>query len=518
MEGIENGFHLVDADSNPGKVHMDNYKSATKAEVKDKVERQILIEIEEGRYVVVKDEPTIISAIGAIPKDGNDVRIIHDCSKPEGEGLNSFATLTEKQTFQTVEDVARIIQPGWYMAKVDLKGAYRSVKIHQSNHTFTGLRWTFKGHSKPTTLVDTRVPFGSRLGPGIFHRLTQSIRRMMKRRGYQCVVFLDDFLVIAPTYKECLEGQLTLLRLLRELGFYISWQKCEGPTQSIVFLGILIDSVSMTLELPEKKANELISVLDTFKDRCRASKRQLQQLAGKLSFACRVVRGGRCYLRRILDVIATLQRPNHKARLSGEFRKDINWWLAFMSTFNRKSIIIEHSHINNVLVDASNIGSGFAYNHDWGYINWAKDMPKAKQLHINYKEVLSVYFAAARWAPLWANSRVLIHTDSTTAKAILNKGSCRNSYVMKHLRGLFWLSAQFNFTLEALHVPGRLHDLPDAISRLHQPGQLLRMESLLNEQCCYAKFTCPHALLHHHMSHKALRSISPQIGKWLKRR
>ena len=41
--------------------------------------------------LLIKDKPTVISAIGAIPKpDSDEVRLIHDCSMPEGQGLNSY--------------------------------------------------------------------------------------------------------------------------------------------------------------------------------------------------------------------------------------------------------------------------------------------------------------------------------------------------------------------------------------------------------------------------------------------
>ena len=38
-----------------------------------------------------------------------------------------------------------------------------------------------------------------------------------------------------------------------QLGFHINYNKVEGPSQSLTFLGIHMDTVSMTLALPEKK-------------------------------------------------------------------------------------------------------------------------------------------------------------------------------------------------------------------------------------------------------------------------
>ncbi|XP_041368508.1 uncharacterized protein LOC121382893 [Gigantopelta aegis] len=57
---------------------------------------------------------------------------------------------------------------------------------------------------------------------------------------------------------------------------------------------------------------ELQQLLSDFFNKKRATKRQLQSLAGKLNFAGNVVRGGRTFLRRILDAISNMQQPHHK--------------------------------------------------------------------------------------------------------------------------------------------------------------------------------------------------------------
>jgi hypothetical protein len=341
LQGIRQGFHILDQNSKLCPAFTGNYSSATCPDNIDKVEAQIIIEMQEGRYLIAKEQPSIISALGAIPKVGSDeVRIIHDCSRPLGGGVNDYATLGEKLSFQTVDDATKLLDKGSFMAKVDLKSAYRSVRIHPDDYAATGLQWKFKGHNRPTTLYDTRLPFGSRLAPSIFHRLTQAVKREMEKQGFHCVAFPDDFLLVEETFDRCLQAQNALVNLLRELGFSISWNKVEGPTQKLVFLGIGLDSNDMQLELPQDKINDLVSILNSFRGRHRASLRQLQCLAGKLNFACRVVRGGRTYLRRVLDVMGPLKKPNHKAKLSIEFHKDVSWWLAFLPTFNGRTVIL----------------------------------------------------------------------------------------------------------------------------------------------------------------------------------
>ena len=85
---------------------------------------------------------------------------------------------------------------------------------------------------------------------------------MMIGRGFHSVfVYLDDWLIIADTQAECQRALNTLLTLLRQLGFSISYSKVEHPTTRLTFLGISIDSVEMTLSLPTDKVKELHEIL-----------------------------------------------------------------------------------------------------------------------------------------------------------------------------------------------------------------------------------------------------------------
>ena len=203
LDGITNGFQLLPSDAPIQPAKMNNYFSTVNPLVRDRVEKQILEEIAVGNYVSTSVKPTIISALGAVPKpDSEDLRLIHDCSMPPGQGVNNYIEI-EKQKFQTLDDAVKLIKQGYYMAKIDLRHAYRSVPVHPSNYNALGLKWRFTGETQFTYLVDTRLPFGGRSAPGIFHRLTQSVRRMMARRGFDMIiVYLDDFLVIGKTKAE----------------------------------------------------------------------------------------------------------------------------------------------------------------------------------------------------------------------------------------------------------------------------------------------------------------------------
>ena len=93
-------------------------------------------------------------------------------------------------------------------------------------------------------------------------------------------------------------------------------------------------------------------------------------------------------------------------------------------------------------------------------------------LHI--KEILAVFLAICRCASSWTNKRIYIQSDNMTLVATINRGTSPDPFVMSCLRVFFWLSGQFNFQLTAKYIPGLANTVADDISRIHEPGRLIR--------------------------------------------
>ena len=220
LDGIKFGFKIIEPPDMDGNIEMNNYKSTR--EHATLVEAEIQKEIMEGRCIVTPGKPKIVSALGALPKSDGAIRLIHDASRPSSSAVNDYSAAIPKQRFQSLQDVINLVTPNCFFAKLDLKAAYRSVGIHPSNYPYMGLKWLFEGDTQPTYLIDNRLCFGAKNSPGIFHRITQAMRRMMKKRGCNIVCFLDDILLIADDYAQCKQGYTELIWLVRALGFAIA--------------------------------------------------------------------------------------------------------------------------------------------------------------------------------------------------------------------------------------------------------------------------------------------------------
>ena len=63
---------------------------------------------------------------------------------------------------------------------------------------------------------------------------------------------------------------IVLIRLLRDLGFDISWPKVVGPTQRITFLGVDINTKDCTLSLVDGKRWKVQHKLQQFQNKKNA--------------------------------------------------------------------------------------------------------------------------------------------------------------------------------------------------------------------------------------------------------
>ena len=130
MEGIKAGFKISDVVNYDSvkSVSVENHPSVNK--YKDLVEKELQLQINMGNYKVAESHspPKIVSPLGAIPKDDQEVRVIHDCSRPMGDALNNYSLHTSVQ-YQTTDEAYTLAKPHAYMSKIDLKSAYRSVAI-----------------------------------------------------------------------------------------------------------------------------------------------------------------------------------------------------------------------------------------------------------------------------------------------------------------------------------------------------------------------------------------------------
>ena len=243
-------------------------------------------------------------------------------------------------------------------------------------------------------------------------------------------------------------------------------EKLEGPATRLEILGITVDSVAMQLSLPERKMQELKTLLRMWQGRKTATKRELQSIAGKLQHAAKVVRPGRCFVRHIYDLTAVKGGPNQLVRLNRQLRSDVEWWLSFMESWNGVSLFWHpRSSTPDVVIwsDASGSwGCGALTEANWLVFQWPDPLTA---LSIAHKELIPIVIAGLVWGQHWAGKVVQFISDNQAVVTVLTKLYCRDASLMGYLRCIVFSAARHGYWFTAKHIPGRNNTLADAISR-----------------------------------------------------
>ena len=176
------------------------------------------------------------------------------------------------------------------MSVVDIKSACRAVSIREYHRKFMCFEWELDGSKK--VFVENRLCFGLRLGPQYFQLISNFIHdTLLYVHGVETVNYLDDFIMLGRSFSSCLQAQGKILKVIRDLGFYVAYDKVSPPSTCTTFLGVEIDSMNTELRLRDSKIEKLNCYLDKYVSADRISKKEPESLGGLLSQCASLVKG-----------------------------------------------------------------------------------------------------------------------------------------------------------------------------------------------------------------------------------
>lgn len=95
---------------------------------------------------------------------------------------------------------------------------------------------------------------------------------------------LDAFIFAGRNESDCCSLVDCFELVCHELGIPTADEKSVGPVTVLVFIGLEIDSINMTIRIPEQKILELTVLLHDYLGNKKVTLRELQALTGKLMF------------------------------------------------------------------------------------------------------------------------------------------------------------------------------------------------------------------------------------------
>ncbi|KAI2651800.1 ORF V: Enzymatic polyprotein [Labeo rohita] len=433
-------------------VHSDTHAAVLRAEVavllaKDAIEPVPPAEMKSGFY-----SPYFI-----VPKKSGGLRPILDLRALNRSLLRLlFKMLTTKR-------MLTCIRPQDWFAAIDLKDGYFHVSILPRHRPF--LRFAFEGRAYQYKVL----PFGLSLSPRVFTKVAEAALSPLWQTGIRILNYLEDWLLIAHSRDLLCEQRDLVLRHLSHLGLQVNREKSKlSPVQRISFLGVELDSVSMTARLTNERAQSVLKCLESFRHKTAVPLKTFQRLLGHMAAAAAVTPLGLLHMR-------PLQRWLHDRVPRWAWHRG-TLWIGVSPQCRRlfspwpESPLGQVSRHLVVYTDASSTGWGAVCNGQAASGSWTG--PRL-QWHINCLELLAVLLALRRFRPTLRHKHVLVRSDSTATVAYINRqGGLRSRRMSQLARHLLLWSQTWLKSLRAVHIPGELNRAADQLSRQStHPGE-----------------------------------------------
>lgn len=402
------------------------------------------------------EQGEVISSIFTTPKKDGSHRMILNLKK-----LNTEVTYHHFK-MDTLATSLKLISENCFMASIDLKDAYYSVPIHDDYCKF--LRFEWQGQMYQFVCM----PNGLAMAPRKFTKLMKPVFSLLRQQGHISSSFLDDSLLIGNTKEECQANVLATANLMSRLGFVIHpFKSVFQPSKQIQYLGVIINSESMTVKLTEERAASLKSdCIQLLKHPNNVPIRQVAKVIGKIVASFQAVKYGPLYYRCIeedkkLALKDSKGNFDDSMALSAKSRKDLKWWIDnILNAYN--DIYVKQPQIS-ISSDASLAGWGGVCNDKKAGGAWkAED----QLCHINFLELKAALFALKSFGSILQNKHVRILLDNTTAVACINHMGTSHSVLCNDITREIWhWCIDHNIWLSAAFIPGVLNTEADIESR-----------------------------------------------------
>lgn len=403
-------------------------------------------------------------------RNSSQKRVILDLSFPKGHSVNdlipkhTYLGQPINLTYPNIDILAkRVFHLGrdCLIYRVDEKRSFRQNPIDPYDYGLIGMYW------KGMYFWDINSPQGLRTGAMFCQRVTDSIRFIMNNMGFFLLNYLDDLHGCEEKTKAW-NSFRALLRLMENLGRDVAPNKTTKPTDVIEVLGVWFDVMLQIIAITPTRMEEILYILQEWKFKGSATKKEMQQLIGKLQFVSKCVRPGRIFISRLLRWMK--QMTDWEVRnLDDETRKDIRFWYEMLPQFSGVSIMwhLELETPDTVIASDSCLTGCGAHTESEFFHSVFPDTVLTSTNNISEREVLTVCASLKVFGHHISGKKVVFYCDNQASVACINSGRAHNAFMQKVLREIAFVSTMGQFWIRAKFLQGKMNRKADILSRWH---------------------------------------------------
>jgi hypothetical protein len=412
----------------------------------------------------------VSNIFGRLKKDGS-MRLILNLKQ-----LNPMLVYRHFK-MDTIQNVISMVRPNCFMASIDIKDAYYAISITQDNQKYMKFQWGSLYYCYQVLVM------GLSSAPERYTKLMKPVYAHLRKMGFESVAYLDDTFLKGDTFEDCVVNVIHTVQLFRSLGLTVHPTKSVLiPTQSIVFLGFIINSVEMTVTLTEEKKCIIFEACKSLLQNKKPLIREVSRVIGLFVSAFPAVIYGPLYYR-YLEFNKTqalrLNKGNFDAhiKLSDKSLFEITWWSEHIHTAyapimysNKPDIVLE--------TDSSLKGWGCFNKTNKSTIGGEWGAEEKKHMHINALELKAALLSLQSFCSCENNKHIHLMMDNITAVAYVREMGGSKSMPCNDLAYEIWQFAKSRrLWLTSSYLKGTLNCIADKMSREFQRD----LEYKLNE-------------------------------------
>ena len=377
--------------------------------------------------------------------------------------LNEYVTYN-KFKMDHIDQVLNMVFPNCFFGSVDLTQAFNHLSMHKDSVPYLMFTWRGKYYCY------TCAPNGLSNCPYMFTKISKPLLGYLLKQLVNIMIYIDDTLLVTDTKANLNHSIRLTLDAFTKAGFLINHAKSLlKPSQRIVFLGFLIDSVEYTISLTDDKRQEIFNLACRLlsNKRHKWSIKLLAKFIGKVVAAFPASEHALLHYR-VLDhfKIKALRLHNDnwqaKVRLDKNCFDTLNWWKDNVFSDKMKHTLYTTPVEKHLYCDSSGPA--------WGsYLDGreAKDCFTEKQLplSINTKELLAVLYGIMSHINKLKGKHVLVYSDNFTTVSTIKKRNSSDKLRDRIVGKIYSLVFNNNMKLSVLFIKGKNNYFADSASR-----------------------------------------------------
>ncbi|KAE8661092.1 DNA-directed RNA polymerase V subunit 5C-like [Hibiscus syriacus] len=305
------------------------------------------------------------------------------------------------------------------------------------------------------TFAFRRMPFGLCNAPATFQRCMQAIFSYMVEDFLE--IFMDDFSVCGDDFELCLGNLAKVLKRCEEAELVLNWEKCHFMVTEGIVLGHKISHKGIE---SDKAKIEVIEKLPP-----PTSVKGIRSFLGHAGFYRRFIKD----FSKISKPLCTLLQQNQPFVFE-------ELCLGAFTELKRQlisaPIVVPPDWTSpfELMCDASDYAVGAVLGQRRGKIFHViyYSSRTLNEAQLNYttteKELLAVVFAFDKFRPYLIGTKVIVHTDHSAIKYLVNKKDAKPRLIR-------WILLLQEFDLEVVDRKGTENQVSDHLSRLENNSE-----------------------------------------------